>query len=45
LCFPELFLHVHHVSNIFAIVAYYGFNWSNFTKAESLNGVPTAGGH
>ncbi len=27
----------------FAFVAYYGFNWSKFSKAESLNGVKLAG--
>ena len=29
----------------FAIVAFYGFNWSKFSRAESLNGVKVAGGH
>jgi FHS family L-fucose permease-like MFS transporter len=29
----------------FAFVAYYGFNWSKFSKAESLNTVNVAGGH
>jgi len=29
----------------FAFVAFYGFNWPKFSKAESLNGVRTAGGH
>jgi FHS family L-fucose permease-like MFS transporter len=30
----------------FAIVAFYGFNWSKFSKAESLNGTKIAvGGH
>jgi len=27
----------------FAFVAYYGFNWSKFSKAESLNGVKLTG--
>jgi hypothetical protein len=29
----------------FAFVAFYGFNWPKFSKAESLSGVRTAGGH
>jgi MFS transporter, FHS family, L-fucose permease len=29
----------------FAIVAFYGFNWSRFSKAESLHGVGPTGGH
>jgi FHS family L-fucose permease-like MFS transporter len=29
----------------FAFVAFYGFNWSKFSKAESLQGVKTSGGH
>ncbi len=29
----------------FAFVAFYGFNWSRFSKAESLNGVRTTAGH
>jgi MFS transporter, FHS family, L-fucose permease len=29
----------------FAFVAFYGFNWPRFSKAESLNGVRTTGGH
>ncbi|HTX34826.1 MAG TPA: MFS transporter [Bryobacteraceae bacterium] len=29
----------------FAFVAFYGFNWSRFSHAESLHGVGTAGGH
>jgi FHS family L-fucose permease-like MFS transporter len=30
----------------FAVVAFYGFNWSRFSKAESLNGTKIAvGGH
>ena len=28
----------------FAIVAFYGFNWSTFSHAESLNGTRSAGG-
>jgi FHS family L-fucose permease-like MFS transporter len=27
----------------FAIVAFYGFNWSRFSRAESLNGAKVAG--
>ncbi|HYO79864.1 MAG TPA: sugar MFS transporter [Bryobacteraceae bacterium] len=29
----------------FVFVAFYGFNWSRFSKAESLHGVSTTGGH
>ncbi len=29
----------------FAFVAFYGFFWSKFSKADSLNGVSTTGGH
>jgi MFS transporter, FHS family, L-fucose permease len=29
----------------FAFVAFYGWNWPKFSKAESLQGVGTAGGH
>jgi len=29
----------------FAVVALYGFNWSRFSKAESLSGVGASGGH
>ena len=29
----------------FALVALYGFNWSRFSKADSLHGVETTGGH
>jgi FHS family L-fucose permease-like MFS transporter len=29
----------------FAFVAFYGFNWSKFSKAESLQGVKTSAGH
>ena len=29
----------------FAFVAFYGFNWSKYSKAESLQGVSTTGGH
>jgi FHS family L-fucose permease-like MFS transporter len=29
----------------FAFVAFYGFNWPKFSKAESLHGVKTSGGH
>ena len=29
----------------FAFVAFYGFNWSNFSKADSLHGTYTSGGH
>jgi MFS transporter, FHS family, L-fucose permease len=29
----------------FAFVAFYGFCWPKFSKADSLNGVRTAGGH
>jgi FHS family L-fucose permease-like MFS transporter len=29
----------------FAFVAFYGFNWPKFSKAESLQGVGIAGGH
>ena len=29
----------------FAFVAYYGFNWSKFSKAESLDHVRVTGGH
>ena len=29
----------------FAFVAFYGFFWPKFSKAESLNGVRTSGGH
>jgi FHS family L-fucose permease-like MFS transporter len=29
----------------FAFIAYYGFMWPKFSKAESLNGVGAAGGH
>jgi FHS family L-fucose permease-like MFS transporter len=29
----------------FAFVAWYGFNWPKYSKAESLQGVKTAGGH
>ncbi len=28
----------------FAFVAFYGFNWSRFSHAESLNSIPSAGG-
>jgi FHS family L-fucose permease-like MFS transporter len=29
----------------FSLVAFYGFNWSRFSKAESMGGVKIAGGH
>ena len=29
----------------FAFVAFYGFNWPKFSKAESLHGVKASGGH
>jgi FHS family L-fucose permease-like MFS transporter len=29
----------------FAFVAFYGFNWSKFSGAESLNSMRTTGGH
>jgi len=29
----------------FIFIAYYGFNWSKFSKAESLNGSVKTGGH
>jgi FHS family L-fucose permease-like MFS transporter len=29
----------------FIFVAFYGFNWPTFSKAESLSGVPASGGH
>jgi FHS family L-fucose permease-like MFS transporter len=29
----------------FALVAVYGFAWPKLSKADSLNGVKTAGGH
>lgn len=29
----------------FAFVAFYGFNWPKFSKAESLEAVPTGAGH
>jgi FHS family L-fucose permease-like MFS transporter len=29
----------------FAFVAFYGFNWSKYSKAESLHGVQATGGH
>ncbi len=29
----------------FAFVAFYGFNWPRYSKAESLNGVRPTGGH
>jgi FHS family L-fucose permease-like MFS transporter len=29
----------------FAFVAFYGLNWSKFSKAESLSGLKVAGGH
>jgi FHS family L-fucose permease-like MFS transporter len=29
----------------FAFVAYYGFNWPKYSKAESLHGVEATGGH
>jgi FHS family L-fucose permease-like MFS transporter len=29
----------------FVFVAFYGFNWSKFSKAESLHGVQATGGH
>jgi len=29
----------------FAFVAFYGFNWPRFAKAESLNGVRAGAGH
>jgi len=29
----------------FGFVAFYGYNWSRFSKAESLNSVNVAGGH
>jgi FHS family L-fucose permease-like MFS transporter len=29
----------------FAFVAFYGFNWPRFSKAESLHGVSASGGH
>ncbi len=29
----------------FVVVAFYGFNWPKFSKAESLNGVNPASGH
>ena len=29
----------------FAFVAFYGFNWSRFSKADSLQGVSMTGGH
>jgi FHS family L-fucose permease-like MFS transporter len=29
----------------FSLVAFYGFNWSRFSKADSMGGVNIAGGH
>jgi FHS family L-fucose permease-like MFS transporter len=29
----------------FAFVAFYGFNWPRFAKAESLHGVRAGAGH
>ena len=29
----------------FAFVAFYGFNWPKFSKAESLHDVKALGGH
>ena len=29
----------------FAFVAFYGYNWPRFSKADSLNEVRTSGGH
>jgi FHS family L-fucose permease-like MFS transporter len=29
----------------FSLVAFYGFNWPKFSKAESMDGVKIAGGH
>jgi FHS family L-fucose permease-like MFS transporter len=29
----------------FAIVAFYGFNWSKFSRAESLNGTKISANH
>jgi FHS family L-fucose permease-like MFS transporter len=29
----------------FSLVAFYGFNWSRFSKADSMGGVKIAGGH
>jgi FHS family L-fucose permease-like MFS transporter len=29
----------------FAFVAFYGYNWPRFSKADSLNGIQTSGGH
>jgi FHS family L-fucose permease-like MFS transporter len=29
----------------FVFVTFYGFNWSKFSNAESLNGVRATGGH
>jgi FHS family L-fucose permease-like MFS transporter len=29
----------------FAFVAFYGLNWSKYSKAESLSGMKIAGGH
>jgi FHS family L-fucose permease-like MFS transporter len=29
----------------FAFVAFYGFNWPKFSKAESLHGVKATAGH
>jgi FHS family L-fucose permease-like MFS transporter len=29
----------------FSLVAFYGFNWTRFSKADSMGGVKIAGGH
>jgi hypothetical protein len=29
----------------FSLVAFYGFNWSRFSKVDSMGGVKIAGGH
>jgi FHS family L-fucose permease-like MFS transporter len=29
----------------FGFVAFYGYNWSRFSKTESMNPVNVAGGH
>jgi FHS family L-fucose permease-like MFS transporter len=29
----------------FSFVAFYGFNWSNFSKADSMDGVKIGAGH
>jgi FHS family L-fucose permease-like MFS transporter len=29
----------------FALISVYGYSWSKLSKAESLHGLPTSGGH